>query len=108
MGLRHGKALPICQPGVESERLRRYFYIRLSFTDRTMEQELVNGWLASVHPDDLDSCVASIGPSFDARLPLKMEYRLHRADGEYRRVLSNGVPRFEEGWQIRRLCWLLH
>jgi two-component system cell cycle sensor histidine kinase/response regulator CckA len=69
----------------------------LAFTGRAMEQELGQGWLERVHPDDADSCLATYSSSFEARRSFQMEYRLRRADGEYRLVLNNGVPRFEPG-----------
>jgi len=66
----------------------------LDFTGRTMEQELGNGWTASVHPDDLDRCLDTYSTAFDARRNFQMEYRVRRRDGEYRWMLDNGVPRF--------------
>ena len=66
----------------------------LEFTGRTMEQELGEGWAIGVHADDLDRCIATYSDSFDARCSFRMEYRLRRADGEYRWILDDGVPRF--------------
>jgi PAS domain S-box-containing protein len=66
----------------------------LDFTGRTMEQESGNGWVSGVHPNDRDRCFAIYSSSFEARRGFQMEYRLRRADGEYRWLLDNGVPRF--------------
>jgi len=69
----------------------------LDFAGRTIGQEWGNGWVNGVHPDDLDRCFATYSRAFDARQNFQMEYRLRRADGEYRSVLDNGVPRFGPG-----------
>jgi PAS domain S-box-containing protein len=66
----------------------------LSFTGRTMEQELGHGWAEGIHPDDAERCFAGYCEAFDARRDFHIEYRLRRADGEYRSVLCSGVPRF--------------
>ena len=65
----------------------------LSFTGRSLEQELGNGWTESVHPDDYRACIDTYERAFDARQPFEMEYRLRRFDGEYRWILDFGKPR---------------
>jgi PAS domain S-box-containing protein len=69
----------------------------LAFTGRTIDQERGDGWAQGVHPADVDRCIAVYHSSFDARRHFRMEYRVRRADGEYRWLLDNGVPRFERG-----------
>lgn len=64
----------------------------LTFTGRTLEQEVGNGWVKGVHGDDRTACLKIFFEAFDARVPFTMEYWLKRHDDEYRWVLDNGVP----------------
>jgi PAS domain S-box-containing protein len=72
----------------------------LTFTGRTLAQELGDGWAEGVHPDDLDACLASYVAAFDARVQFRLEYRLRRFDGEYRWVLDIGGPRYDSTGQF--------
>ncbi len=67
----------------------------LNFTGRLLKDELGEGWVSGVHPDDVQHCLNIYSASFDARIDFEMEYRLRRFDGEYRWVVDYGVPRFE-------------
>ena len=64
------------------------------FTGRTLEQLANEGWLDSVHPEDLDRCRQTYEPAFEARTPFLMEYRVRHADGRYRWLLAKGVPKY--------------
>ena len=66
----------------------------LDFTNRSLTQELGNGWLDSIHPEDVPASFETYVRAFDRREPFTMQYRLRRHDGEYRWVLDRGVPRF--------------
>jgi PAS domain S-box-containing protein len=69
----------------------------LEFTGRNMEQEVGTGWIEGVHPDDVQGCFDGFLPAFHAREPFRMQYRLKRADGEYRWLIESGIPRYAGG-----------
>ena len=95
-------AVPAMVWVADSDGRRTYFNSSwLEFTGRTLRQELGDGWTAGVHPDDLQQCLDTYRSSIQSRIPFKMEYRLRRANGEYRWVLSHGKPRFDEEGALR-------
>jgi two-component system, sensor histidine kinase PdtaS len=67
----------------------------LTFTGRTLERELGNGWAEGIHPEDFARSMQTYLEAFVARRAFSMEYRLRRHDGEYRWIFDQGAPRFD-------------
>ncbi|MPR35896.1 CheR family methyltransferase [Salmonirosea aquatica] len=83
-----------------SDQDKRFTYFNskwLAFTGRTLDQELGDGWLESVHPEDRAQLMADFNAHFDRREPFVLEYRMMRHDGTYRIMQDDGVPRFSDG-----------
>jgi PAS domain S-box-containing protein len=72
----------------------------LELTGRTLEQELGSGWSDGLHPDDRERALDEYASAFEARRELRREYRLRRADGEYRWILDTAVPRFTSSGEL--------
>ena len=46
----------------------------VAFSGRSLQQLLDEGWLDSVHPEDVEHCLRTYGPAFEARTPFLMEW----------------------------------
>jgi len=66
----------------------------LDFTGRSLSNELGDGWVEGVHPDDLNQCCGIYSDAFDRQERFSMDYRLRYRDGSYRWIQDNGTPRF--------------
>ncbi len=64
------------------------------FTGQTVEEASDSGWLAAVHPDDGETSGRIFLDAATRREPFRLEYRLRRADGEYRWAIDAGRPHF--------------
>ena len=67
----------------------------LDYTDWPVDAALGYRWVEILHPDDLERCRDLYEKAFELREPYRVEYRLRRHDGEYRWVLTVGVPRYD-------------
>jgi PAS domain S-box-containing protein len=77
-----------------TDKRRTYFNQQwLNFTGRTIDRELGDGWTDVIHPDDFARCLDTYDQCFDRRQQFTMEYRLLRADGQFRWVIDTGTPR---------------
>lgn len=68
----------------------------LSFTGKTLIQEVGNGWTEGVHPEDFDRCVRTYLEAFHKREIFEMIYRLKRFDGQWRWIHDRGVPFYND------------
>ncbi|MEG3897602.1 MULTISPECIES: PAS domain S-box protein [unclassified Microcoleus] len=70
-----------------------YFNLQWTeFTGLTEAQISARGWTPNIHPDDLDSCEQIYLNAWNLNSNFKREYRLKRADGEYRWIEETAVP----------------
>src|SRR5688572_2542499 len=57
------------------------------YTGQTAQSYEQHGWLAAIHPDDHERVRLEAARAQSTGSPLKLEVRIHRADGAYRRNL---------------------
>jgi PAS domain S-box-containing protein len=73
----------------------------LDYTGILAEENLGNGWLAAVHPDD-QARVAAKWQEAMTTGSCSMEYRIRRADGVFRWWLVRGEPQCDAAGEIRK------
>ncbi len=66
----------------------------LQFRGRTIEQELNDGWLEGVHPDDLKNYISIYFEAFNKKEKFNIDFRLKRFDGKYCWLNNEGNPRY--------------
>ncbi len=66
----------------------------LDFVGPPKDQLAGNGWINALHPDDREKAYSAYLSATSERRSFRIEFRIRRADGEYRWVLNTGVPRF--------------
>jgi two-component system, cell cycle sensor histidine kinase and response regulator CckA len=64
-----------------------------TFTGQTFEDRTGDRWKEVIHPQDLERDYPAYIPLIAARREYRAEYRLRRADGEYRWMLDTASPR---------------
>lgn len=67
----------------------------LDFRGRSLDQELGDGWIEGVHPEECAACMETYRDAFARREPFRMTYRLRRHDGAYRWIDDHGTPLFD-------------
>ncbi|MFZ4572921.1 MAG: PAS domain-containing hybrid sensor histidine kinase/response regulator [Phycisphaerales bacterium] len=80
----------------ESQRLTYFNRGWLEYRGATAEHEASSGFGQGVHPDDFERYLGTFMSAWDAGRSFEMEYRLRRADGQYRWVLERGCPRLDQ------------
>ncbi|MFP4152545.1 MAG: PAS domain S-box protein [Alkalispirochaeta sp.] len=66
----------------------------ISYTGRSLEDEIGDGWLTGVDPDDREAVRRKYRSALAGRTPFELTYRLRGSDGLYRWVLDTGIPKF--------------
>ena len=65
----------------------------LRFTGRLPEQELGSGWIAGLHPEDVDRWLESFGTALGSGGAFEIDLRVRDAGGDYRWLRFAGQPR---------------
>ncbi|WP_375512657.1 PAS domain S-box protein [uncultured Nostoc sp.] len=69
-------------------------YLTTGASTSVPEEEIGNIWTCSVHPEDRQRCEDIYLGAFAVHDSFQRQYRLRRADGEYRWILDTAAPRF--------------
>ena len=72
----------------------------LDFAGVPLERLLGWGWISCIHPDDVEAFAQKIRDSFAEGRPFQETSRVRRADGVYRWMLHNEVPRLDRDGTI--------
>jgi PAS domain S-box-containing protein len=86
-----------CQPDGNCDYLSHRW---LEYTGTTVAENLNFGWLDVVHPDDVSQTQTGWALATQAAATYEAEFRLRRADGQYRWHLTRAIPLRDEQGQV--------
>jgi diguanylate cyclase (GGDEF)-like protein/PAS domain S-box-containing protein len=72
----------------------------LEFTGHTLREEIGSGWFYNIHSEDSKTWIEIYDNAIKNCQSFKIECRFKRADGEYRWLLNEGAPRFDESQHL--------
>jgi PAS domain S-box-containing protein len=70
------------------------------FTGQAFENALGHGWLDALHPDDRQRVHDTFLAANNGQESFRLDYRLRRKDGEYRRMIDTATPRRGENGEF--------
>ena len=74
-----------------------YNQVWYDYTGLSLEETRDWGWVSVIHPDDLTHTAGVLQSALQTGTPSEAEFRLRRADGEYRWHLGRSLPVWEGG-----------
>ena len=77
-----------------SGRICQFNKAAVNFLGLKSEAEVMAAWMEHIHPDDLRGVVREFEYANENQRAVSAEFRLRRADGEYRWILDMAAPRF--------------
>ncbi len=72
----------------------------LECTGNSLEQQLGDGWLESIHPEDRDLCYETLCNVSDKTQPTEIQFRIRGVDAQYSWMLGRQVPRFNSQGEV--------
>jgi PAS domain S-box-containing protein len=90
-----------CEPDGRCNYLSRQW---VEYTGVPMDEQLPDGWLAAVHPDDRGPTAARWAGAVAGRAAYDTEFRIRRYDGEYRWFKTRGAAIRDEAGHV--VQWL--
>ena len=79
---------PLNKPESDANRLHSII------DSKYLEDEVGDGWVKGVHPDDLEHCMDVFVKSRERREKFSLIYRIRHNSGDYRWIQDDGTPRF--------------
>lgn len=72
----------------------------LEFTGVSLEQQLGDAWLESIHPEERDLCYKSLCQISDETQPIEIQFRIRAVNEQYYWMLGRQVPRFNHEGEV--------